>query len=543
MNAAQQRRKGVIMESTAYLQPAERTEEKPDTEYTKSMRRQFPLFGMGCLLYSAFYAFCLYKNTSGITYPFFVAGTLCCFFFFMKKLGVPFKKDSVFYIVGITLLGISNCMTNSTQILIMNKCGIFLLFFILMLHTIYDDRTWNFSIYFASLIRTTGSFFCCLASPFSDMVSYFDAKKQEKSEERNYFLPILIGLAIAVPLLFCITLLLASADAVFANMLARLMETLNIWTSMKIFFLMTVVFFSSYAILSALCKKEVEGQAAEKPCFDPVIAIVITSLLCLIYMIFSMVQILYLFIGNTKLPENYTYAGYAREGFFQLLAVSMINFLIVLICLHLFQESRILRAILMMICGCTFIMILSSALRMILYIESYSLTFLRLFVLWALAVIFLLMAGVTAYIFYRQFPLFFYGLAVLTICYTVLSFSHPDYLVAKYNLMKESSDRNDITVSYATGLCDENYLSSLSADAAPAILNPTVNPYFHADIEGVEDMLEKTSLDEYGNYDTEYYYELYWIKSYYCKIEYRTKSLGIRNFNFSLYRAHKYLID
>ena len=68
------------------------------------------------------------QNTSGITYPFFVIGTLCCFFFSMKKLGVPFKKDSVFYIMGIVLLGISNCLTASLPVLFMNKCGIFTFF-------------------------------------------------------------------------------------------------------------------------------------------------------------------------------------------------------------------------------------------------------------------------------------------------------------------------------------------------------------------------------------------------------------------------------
>ena len=391
------------MESTAYLQPAQKMEEKPDTEYTKSMRRQFPLFGIGCLLYSAFYAFCLYRNASGSTYPFFVAGTLCCFFFSIKKLGVPFKKDSVFYITGITLLGISNCMTASPQILRMNKWGIFLLTFLLMLHTFYDDKTWNFSNYFFAVFRTIGSFFCCLVSPFGDMVSYFDAKKQEKNAKKSYFLPAFAGFIISLPLLFCITLLLVSADAVFADMLSRLMEALNIWTTIEIISLMAVVFFSSYAVLSGLCRKEVKEQIKEKNRFDSVIAIVISSLLCLLYIIFSVVQILYLFIGNMQLPENYTYARYARQGFFQLLIVSMINFLIVLIFLHLFQESKTLRVILTMICGCTFIMIFSSAMRMIMYIRYYDLTFLRIFVLWSLVVIFFIMTGILFYIYKKIF--------------------------------------------------------------------------------------------------------------------------------------------
>lgn len=531
------------MESTTYLQPAKKVDEIPETEYTKNMRRQFPLFGIECLLYSAFYAFCLYRNASGITYPFFVAGTLCCFYFSMKKLGVPFKKSSVFYITGITLLGISNCMTVSPQILMMNKCGIFLLTFILMLHTFYDDKTWNFTNYFFAIFRTIGSFFCCLVSPFGDMVSYFDAKKQEINAKRSYFLPAFAGFIIALPLLFCITLLLVSADVVFANMLSHLMAVLNVWTMIEILFLMAVVFFSSYAVLSSLCRKEVKEPTKEKTRFDPVIAIVITSLLCFLYMVFSTVQILYLFIGNMELPKNYTYASYARQGFFQLLIVSVINFLIVLIFLHLFQESKILQIILAIICGCTFIMILSSALRMILYIQSYSLTFLRLFVLWALAVIFFLMAGVTAYIFYRQFPLFFYGLSVVTVCYITLSFSHPDYVVARYNLTTEFSHKYELPACYDSPAgsyimrCDVDYLSSLSADAAPAILNPSVNPY----LTNIEDMLEKTSIDEYGNYDADYYYDLYWIKNYYYKMEECTEFLGIRNFNFSLHNAKKYV--
>ena len=508
--------------TTVYLQPAERITEDSETEYTSSMRRQFPSFGIGCLIYSAFYAFCLYKNTSGITYPFFVIGTLCCFFFSMKKLGVPFKKDSVFYIMGIVLLGISNCLTASLPVLFMNKCGILLFSLILMLHTIYNDRRWNFPRYFTAVFQTIGCFFCCLISPFSDMVSYFDAEKKEKPEKKSYFLPAFIGIVIAIPLLFCMTLLLVGADAVFENMLFHLLKTLNILEVIKILVVITVVFFSSYALLAALCRKDVKEKTEEKAWFDPVIAIVFTSLLSILYLFFSMVQILYLFIGNMKLPENYTYARYAREGFFQLLAVCVINLLLVLICLYLFRESKPLRVILAVICGCTFIMIFSSALRMIMYIDTYALTFLRLFVLWALAVIFLLMAGVTVFIFYSRFPLFLYGLAVVGICYTFLSFSKPDYLIAGYNL--------------ANG-ADYDYLSSLSADAAPAILDPSVNPY----LISVEDMLEKTSVDENGYYTYPDYLDYYWMKSYYFKMEDCTKGMGIRDFNFSLYRAGKYV--
>lgn len=514
------------MEQITYLDALERAqkmEEKPDTVFTQRMRANFPLFGIGSLLYSAFYAFCLYKNASGITYPFFVVGTLCYFFFCMQKLGVPYKKDSVFYLISITLLGISNCLTNSLPLLWLNKCGIFLLSFTLMLHTVYNDRSWNFPTYFAAIFRTIGSGFCCLFRPFGDLVCYFDAQKQEKSTEKSYFLPVFIGLLIAAPILLITTALLASADKVFDHLLVSITDLFNIPTLIELIALIVIVFFCSYAIIAALCKKSaVRENSAEKTLFDPLVAIVVTGLLSIPYLLFCVIQILYLFLGQLTLPAGYTYAQYAREGFFQLLAVCVINLGIVLICLHLFRESKILKAILLILSGCTVIMILSSALRMILYIDSYALTFLRVFVLWSLAVIFLLMAGVTAFIFYKQFPLFRYGIAVVTVCYLALSFSRPDYFIARYNLENGA---------------DYDYLSRLSADAAPAILDSSKNPY----LVSVEDMLEKTAPDENGSYSADTFYDSYWMKSYYCKMEYRTKDMGIRDFNFSLYRAGKYM--
>ena len=148
---------------------------------------------------------------------------------------------------------------------------------------------------------------------------------------------------------------------------------------------MTVfMFWASYCLLSGLCKKELSEEVKDKKKGEPILAITITSLLSVLYLVFSGIQIIYLFMGQMQLPEGYTYAEYAREGFFQLLVVCIINLIIVLSTLTLFQESNILKGVLTVMSFCTFIMIASSALRMFLYIESYYLTFLRIFVLWTL---------------------------------------------------------------------------------------------------------------------------------------------------------------
>ena len=313
----------------------------------------------------------------------------------------------------------------------MNKCGIFLLAFILMIHTVYLDKSWNFPKYFSALAQMTGIIFVCLFRPFGDMISYFDARKKNKDGKKSYFLPVLIGIVIAVPLLLFMTLLLASADAVFASIFSRLLESINFNTIFGTAFMTIMIFFASYAVIAAFGMKEVKEDITDHRTLEPIIAIIVTVTLSAIYLIFSVIQILYLFIGNMKLPDGYTYSSYAREGFFQLLTVCILNLLIVLVCLYLFRDNTALKAILTVISGCTFIMILSSALRMLMYINRYNLTFLRIFVLWSLAVIFLLMAGVTISIYMNKFPLFTYSMIVVTVFYIGLSFSHPDYWIAK----------------------------------------------------------------------------------------------------------------
>ena len=524
------------------MQPIAGAIRQEDNVFTKRIKEHFPFFGLGSALYALFYTFCLYKNASGITYPFFVIGTLCYFFFSMRKLGVPYKKDSVFYIVSLVLLGISNCLTNSGPLLFMNKCGIFLLAFLLMIHTVYQDGNWNFPKYFCALAETFGVTVTCVFRPFSDMVSYFDAQKREKNGKKSYFIPILIGIAITIPLLFVMTLLLASADAVFSNMLDSILEAFNFATIFQICFLMTAVFFGSYAICAAVGMKIVKEEVTDHRVLEPVIAIIVTSALSVLYLMFSVIQILYLFIGNMQLPEGYTYSGYAREGFFQLLAVCILNLIIVLICLYLFRDNTALKVILTIISGCTFIMILSSALRMLMYINRYNLTFLRIFVLWALAVIFLLMAGVTIFIYMNRFPLFTYSMIIVTVLYIGLSFAHPDYWIAKYNLMPTHMDYlNEYDVHDS-----QRYLSNLSADAAPILLDKDKNPYLREIIIGQadadlllknwDDVLE--SDEDISAYVTE---GLSWLHSYYDKMESLSTKIHIRNFNFSIYTAGKYV--
>ena len=132
-----------------------------------------------------------------------------------------------------------------------------------------------------------------------------------------------------------------------------------------------------------------------------------------------------------------------------------------------FRESRALKILMTVISGCTYIMIASSCMRMLLYIDAYLLTSLRILVLWGLAVLALLFAAVIASIFKHDFPLFRYSIIVVSVMYMILSFSHYDYIIADYNL--SHIDYAETEEGSPRSFTDYDYLATLSTDAAPVI--------------------------------------------------------------------------
>ena len=151
-------------------------------------------------------------------------------------------------------------------------------------------------------------------------------------------------------------------------------------------------------------------------------------------MLFCSIQIWYLFIGKGKLPEEFTYASYARRGFFELLFVSVINFLMVVICNWKFRKSKVLNGILVAVSVCNFIMMASSFYRMMLYVKAYHMTVMRMYVLWFLAMLAVSMAGVMYTIFHKEKRLYQYLFVVVFVFLTALSAVRPQAYVTRYNL-------------------------------------------------------------------------------------------------------------
>lgn len=472
------------------------------------MYENYKYFGGLSLLYGFIFAFCLYKNMSGITFPVCVAATIAFAILFMKKIGYIIQKQSLPYIIGMVLLGISTALTTSFFIHFFNLLGIILLFFVFMIHQFYNDHIWNFPAYLERIFILFGTVIQCIPYPYRHGSRYLNRNKEKKSN--STLIAIGIGFLVALIILSVTLPLLLKSDIIFAKIFGKLLKYINFSTLFGVSITIIIGFTLSYAFFSALCKYNFpEGRARKLKYYNPVIGITFTSIVSLIYLIYCVIQIMYLFVGiQMGLPNNVTYAQYARGGFWELLFVSIINFVMVLLCMYIFPENIVLKIVLTVISGCTFIMIFSAAYRMFMYISAYHLTFLRILVLWFLVVLTLIMCGVIISIYKKRFPLFHYIVAVVSVMYIGLSFSRPDTIVARYNI-EHTQDMAAADVEYI--------IYNTSLDAAPEIAKINLN-----------------NLDNSGGDLLYLEEEMY---SYFQRISVENEGIYLRKANYSRIRA------
>lgn len=471
-------------------------------ENNENVLKEFYILGPASILYSLIFVFCIYKNFSGITSPIWALTTIGYMVFMSQKFQKKWNGINTFLSAAIVMLGISNFITTNITIIFFNYIAIVLLIIMNMMYLFINTKNINITRHLALLLKLSVGTLEKMDAPWKQMSLFIKSKKEKKSRNALYAF---IGLLIAVPLLILLTVLLASADGVFRETFIALIEMLSLDTLFKNILGLIVMLIAGYMLPYSFTKyisgnniSIKEGNIAEN---EPIIAIIVTGSISLVYSLFSAIQIIYLFMGKGQLPAGYSYAEYAREGFFQLLLVCILNVIIVLICLEFFREHKVLKIVLSIMSVCTFVMIASSAFRMGMYIREFGLTFMRILVLWTLCVITFIMIGFLYKIFNMRFHIFKYSVIVVTICFTILSLSHVDYFIAKYDLNKYEEMKSHYFIDDYSEYVDFDYLMELSTDAAPAIMEHKEEIYPYMQENGLDISEVNWSYKNYAEYD------------------------------------------
>jgi hypothetical protein len=280
---------------------------------------------------------------------------------------------------------------------------------------------------------------------------------------------VLLGLIIAAPVVVVIVALFSGADAVFGKAVSDIFNfknaAENIYRAVRDIFVAIFLIAAGWTMYTRVSdgRKAKVGTSANAG--DKTIIVTFLAVLNMLFLVFIAFQAA-AFFGGQKFVEaqGITYADYARNGFFQLLAVSGIVFVIMVAVYrwtHLREwASRILGIALIVETG---IIIVSAVRRLALYIDTYGLTLSRY---WAMVVIIIiavvlamLLVGALAKIKYEAIiRSVFIGLLVI---FPLMLLYNTEAFVVRFNM--------DRFLSKKTDHLDIPYMERLSSDSLPAL--------------------------------------------------------------------------
>ncbi len=294
-----------------------------------------------------------------------------------------------------------------------------------------------------------------------------------KSKTGNNIKLVLLGLVVTVPLTMFVAMLLISADSgveavlnsLFGNVFERgflifMQLSMGIPVTLYIFGML----YSNVNKIAGngLNEEQYEDKLRSIRIFPNLAMYSGVTPVCILYVLFFVLQLKYFISAFTGvLPEAYSYAEYARKGFFELSVIAVINLLILLLINYLSKQSGenkplLLKVYSVLIAVFTILLIVTALSKMILYINNYGLTQLRVYTSWFM----LLLAVVNILIILKQFRYTFnfikYAVITFVLFFGILSFSNVDGNIAKYNIkMYQAGYLNELDVYALCSLSDD----------------------------------------------------------------------------------------
>lgn len=363
----------------------------------------------------------------------------------------------------------------------------------------------------------------------------------EKKKLSGKALGIIGGAVLSIPVIAVVVPLLIDGDAAFGSVAQTVMDKIelvfeNFFDGISSGLLVNAfltLFVAPYIYNVMFCfrhgvadeKRQEKNKRYENLRFVPSNVFAgFLGVISLVYVIYLLSQFAYFFSAFTgKLPDGstITVASYARRGFFEMVAVAVINLAVigVTVLFSKRNESRISRMIKgfdLFLCGFTLVIVMTSISKILLYIAEYGLTHKRLYVFVADLILVVAFAMVTVRLFKKNFPYMKVILAFSCSMITIMSLVGTDSLIANYNVemyLKGNLQSVDVDMLEDMGLPALKPLHKLTQNEKEGdkILNYRVKEavanvfYYNAVYYGTpEEYMEKgvidrgfTSLDDY----------------------------------------------
>lgn len=468
-------------------------------------------FGLGLLFDYFFYD----KMPPGISFPLYILMIIVGLLVLAKLLRKQLKKE-VLLILGLAIFFSMMVFIRASILLtFFNIFASLLLLLIVVQISFSEMSTKRFSIEnYLKIFLLPFKFIHPLWQTLSDLFSFGETKR-----EVLIFFQIMRGVLIAIPVLFVFLFLFSSADLIFHQYITSLLnidQGAEIILRLVLILIITLIFTGAYTYTFRDQKSEaIIAQSNKKYIFGYVESFILFGGVNILFLIFIFIQLTYLFGGENNISiQGFTYAEYARRGFFELMVVVIISLILLLVIEKYITKKedkyiRIFKFLSITLIIQAILIDYSAFTRLYLYEKAYGFTILRFYsqaLIILLAVIFcLLLYKIYKNLNEHKFVLYLFILLVLF--WAGMNFLNPDAFIARRNI-----ERFEVT-----GKLDTDCLIHLSEDAIPVTI----------------ELLNITN-QEFGK---NYFQELYWItknrnSSYFSKWQ---------SLNISRLRANKIL--
>jgi len=410
---------------------------------------------------------------AGLSVTVFALAFFLCASVYFHRLGRRWDRGAVLWLVGLLLLALYFPLSDNRTLSSLALAALTVLAPYWALVRCGRRLSPNLSRY------TPGELLSALfIVPFSNFSAAFRALflSLRKTKRGRDAMIALLGLVLAVPLCAWAVSLLLAADPAFAALLHGLFDGLahgGFETAVKLILAVPVACYF-FGLLSGAAWGRATGKVTAHK-FDaffnkmqvaPALLCCATLLpLLLVYMLYFVSQLTYFLSAfQSMLPEGFTYAEYARQGFFELSKICLLN-LAVLLLVSLLSKARrhpFIRGFSLALSAFTLLFIATALSKMILYVRVYGLTEKRLYTTFAMAFLACVFLLLIFSVFRDRMDPFRWIYRSGLIFFALLLLINPDALIARSNVGRYlSGDLPDV---------DVQLLSSLSSDAVPSLL-------------------------------------------------------------------------
>lgn len=207
-------------------------------------------------------------------------------------------------------------------------------------------------------------------------------KIDTKKDKNEKIINIIFGTIIGVFISGLILALLTSADAYFDKFLSSIVTNINVDFNLWYVIKGIIYFVILFAIGINLFKnKEIALKESKMSRVNKTVVTTMLFIVNFVFVLFLISEISKLCGNFLKVPKGYIYSSYAREGFFQLLFVTLINFGIILYLIYktnLVKEDKKVKCLVLSLIAFSIFLIFNSYYRMFLYMGRFGFTNLRL---------------------------------------------------------------------------------------------------------------------------------------------------------------------